>query len=417
MHPRPSQVKLSMMLLFASIAWALMVAGLLARAITQYRHYEIIGPAAEPIEKDAPSVAVIVPARNEEQNINRCIDAIRRQDYPSARLSAIVVDDGSQDQTAALVAQLASEDSRVRLIEAGPLPSGWLGKPHACWRGASVADADWLCFVDADTTAEPPLMRTAIKAARARRLDLLSLQPFQELVTVWERLILPAGFFLIAFSQDLRQTSDLHNPKAAVNGQFLLVRRNAYESAGGHAAVRDAVAEDSALAAAFKTMGLRIGVLGTERLLRTRMYTGLRPLWEGTARQAAGLLGGPVALLTAAFAALALTAASLVLPAWGVMAVHAGGGLWLAVSLALTLAGSGALFGTHIGAARYFRIPLWYGLLFPVGYTLGAGVCAYAAWQSSRRRVRWKGRVYQPPRAPRSSQPKVATAPDLPNHV
>lgn len=417
MHPRPWQVKLSTMLLFASSTWALLVAGLLARAITQYRHYEIIGPLTGPIDGDTPSVAVIVPARDEERNISRCVDAIRRQDYPTGRLSAIVIDDGSRDQTASLVAQMATEDARVRLIEAGPLPPGWLGKPHACCRGASVAHADWLCFIDADTMAEPPLIRTAIQAAHARRLDLLSLQPFQELVTAWERLILPAGFFLIAFTQDLRQTNDPASSDAAVNGQFLLVRRDAYESAGGHAAVRDAVAEDSALAAAFKTMGLRIGVLGTERLLRTRMYTGPRPLWEGTARQAAGLLGGPLALLTAAFAALALAAASLALPACGLVAMHAGGGLWAAVSLALTLAGSGALFGTHIGAARYFRIPLWYGLLFPVGYTLGAGVCAYAAWQSSRRRVRWKGRVYQPARAPRTSQPTVATAPDLPNHV
>lgn len=406
-----------MPLLVLSIAWALLVAGLLARAITQYRYYEIIGPAREPMEGDAPSVAVIVPARNEEQNISRCLEAIRRQDYPPARVSAVVVDDGSQDRTALLVAQIAAEDLRVRLIEAGPLPSGWLGKPHACSRGASVTDAPWLCFLDADTIAEPALIRTAIHAACARRLDLLSLQPFQELVTLRERLILPAGFFLIAFTQDLRQTNDPASPKAAVNGQFLLVRREAYESVGGHAGVRDAVAEDSALAAAFKARGLPIGVLGTERLLHTRMYTGLRPLLEGTARQAAGLLGGPIALLTAAFAALALGGASLALPALGLAAVAAGGDARAAVSLALALAGSGALLGTHIGAARYFRIPFWNGLLFPLGYGLGAGVCVYAAWQSSRHRVRWKGRVYQPAREPRASGPTVAAAPDLPNHA
>ena len=417
MHPRPWQVKLATMLLFASITWALLVAGLLTRAITQYRHYEIIGPASERMQDHLPSVAVIVPARNEESNISRCVDAIQRQDYPTGRLIAIVVDDGSRDQTASLVAQMASGDARVRLVDAGSLPPGWLGKPYACWRGASVADADWLCFIDADTTAEPPLIRTAIHAARARRLDLLSLQPFQELVTAWERLILPAGFFLIAFTQDLRETNDPHSPKAAANGQFLLMRREAYASAGGHAGVRDAFAEDSALAAAFKARGLRIGVLGTDRLLHTRMYTALRPLWEGTARQAATLLRGPVALLTAALAALTLAGASLALPAWALVAVHAGGGGWAAGSLALALAGSGALLGTHIGAARYFKIPLWYGLLFPVGYTLGAGVSAYAAWQSSHRRVRWKGRIYQPAREPRANRTTVAAAPDLSNHV
>ena len=405
------------MLLSLSIVWMLLVAGLLVRAIAQYRHFEVIGPDSEEMNCDASSVAIVVPARDEEQNIGRCLDGVRWQEYPSQRLTAIVVDDGSEDQTASLVTRIAAEDERVRLIEAGPLPAGWLGKPHACWRGASTANCDWLCFLDADTTAEPPLIRTALHAARARGLDLLSLQPFQELITAWERLILPAGFFLIAFTQDLRQTNDPENPKAAVNGQFLLVRRAAYDAVGGHAAVRDAVAEDSALAGAFKSAGFRVGVLGTTGLLRTRMYASLRPLWEGTARQAAGLLGGPAALAGAATAALVLAWVTLALPVSAVVAVLAGGGAPAVVSLALALAGSAALFGTHIGAARYFRIPFWYGLLFPVGYTLGAGVCAYAVWQRSRGRVRWKGRVYGAQQELNRGRAQVPTAQNLPNHV
>ena len=405
------------MLLFVSIVWVLLVTGLLVRAIGQYRHYEVVGPASEAMNCDAPSVAIIVPARNEEQNIGRCLDGVRRQEYPSQRLIAIFVDDGSEDQTASVVTRIAAEDGRVRLIDAGPLPAGWMGKPHACWRGASAANSDWLCFLDADTTAEPPLIRTAIHVAQARGLDLLSLQPFQELITAWERLILPTGFFLIAFTQDLRQTNNPANPKAAVNGQFLLVRRASYEAVGGYAAARDAVAEDSALAGAFKSAGFRVGVLGTTGLLRTRMYTSLRPLWEGTARQAAGLLGGPAALAGAAIAALTLAWVTLALPAWGFVAVLAGGGASAVVSLALASVGSAALFGTHIGAARYFRIPFWYGLLFPLGYTLGAGVCAYALWQRSRGRVRWKGRVYGSRRELGRDGAQIPAAQNLPNHV
>ena len=407
-----------MPLLVLSIAWALVVAGLLARAITQYRYYPIIGPSSLRPGTDAPSVTVIVPARNEEQNIRRCLDGLRSQDYPADRLRVIVVDDNSDDQTAGIVESVVLLDNRVQLVKAGPLPLGWVGKPHACWQAASAADAEWLCFIDADTTAHPPLIRTALLEARERGLELLSLQPFQELVTPWERLILPSAFFLIAFTQDLRRTSDPSCPQAAVNGQFLLVRRSAYMSVGGHAAVRDAVAEDSALAAALKAGGHRIGVVGTEALLHTRMYTSLGPLWDGTARQAATLLGGTAGLAAAGAGALALAATSLVLPGWAAATLYSSGaGRATIAALTFALAGSLAMFGTHIGAARYFRIPFWYGLLFPLGYLLGAGVCGYGVWQQCRGQVRWKGRRYTSPGEVTAAAVAVRVVKDLPTQV
>ena len=382
-----------MVLLFLSIVWVLTVAGLLARAVTQYRHYQVIRPSARSVEGAAPAVKVIVPARDEAANIGRCVGAILAQDYPRDALQVIVVDDDSRDRTAAIVRALAQQDDRLQLIQSGSLPPGWAGKPYACWQGAQYADGQWLCFIDADTTAHPPLIRTAVQTALARQADLLSLQPFQELKTPWERLILPAGFFLLAFTQDVRRTGDPASPGAAVNGQFLLIRGAAYQSVGGHAAVKSALAEDSALAAVLKSAGYRIAVLGTQGLLHTRMYTSLRPLWEGTARQAAQLVGG-TALPGVFAAALVLAWAPLAMPAWAAASLIGGGGALSAAALLLTAAGSLALFGTHLGAARYFRIPFWYGLLFPIGYTLGGIVVLYALLQQLRGQVRWKGRVY-----------------------
>ena len=381
-----------MIFLVLSVIWALLVAGLLARAINQYRHYEIIRASDRGAPTDA--VTVIVPARNEARNITKCLEGVVTQDYPRLQLRVIVVDDGSDDGTGELVLDAARADERIQLVRGRELPDGWLGKPHACWQGAKHADGQWLCFLDADTKAEAPLIRTAVNVAHSRKLDLLSLQPFQELISPWERLILPAGFFFIAFTQDLRRTNDPALPDASVNGQFLLIRRGAYEQVGGHAAVRDAVGEDSALAGLLKGSGHRIAVLGTEGLLRTRMYTSVRPLWEGTARQAALLLPSGLALLIVALAALVLAWAPLALLVWGGVEL-AGGTAAEVAGFALALLGSLALLGTHIGASRYFRIPFWYGLLFPLAYTLGAAIALYAVVQLGRRQVRWKGRVYR----------------------
>jgi len=371
----------------------LTVAGLLVRAITQYRHYEVMGPA-EPDGNPTPPVTVIVPARNEAANIGRCVTALLNQEDLSD-LRVIVIDDCSEDQTPEIVRELANSDARVQTLSAPALPPGWRGKPHACDIASRHAvGGDWLCFIDADTTAEPPLLRTALRVARERNLDLLSLQPFQELISPWERLILPTGFFLIAFTQDLRKTNDPALPEAAVNGQFMLARRHAYDAVGGHEGVRDQLAEDSALASNFKSAGFRVAVIGTRGLLHTRMYSDLRSLWEGTARQAATLLTSSVALLLAALLALVLAWAAIAMPAWAMTAVMRAGGSETIIALVASLAGSLALFGTHIGAVRYFRIPFWYGLLFPIGYTLGAAILVWSVWQKARGRVAWKGRIY-----------------------
>lgn len=376
------------MLLILSIAWAFLVGGLVARAVIQYRHYTIVRPQELARRESAPPVSVIVPARNEEKNIGGCIEAILKQDYPPEKLKLIVIDDNSEDRTAAIVRETAGSDSRVQLLSGEPLPPGWLGKPWACSRGAAKAEGEWLCFIDADTVAFPPLIGSAVSLVSSRGLDLLSLQPFQQIVSFGERLLLPTGFFLIAFTQDIRRTNDPAFPDAAVNGQFLFIRRSAYEAVGGHGAVAGAIAEDSALARRMKAAGQRIFVCGTEGLLHTRMYSNFRALWEGTARQAAQLLTRAI-LPWIALAALILAWASMLLP----LADLLSGPRWIAFGFAL--AGTLTLLGVHIGAARYFRIPFWYGLLYPAGYSLGAAVLIFAAWQSAKRQTRWKGRVYE----------------------
>ena len=147
------------------------------------------------------------------------------------------------------------------------------------------------------------------------------------------------------------------------------------------------------LARRMKAAGHRLEVDGTEGLLHTRMYAHFRTLWEGTARQATSLLGR--ATPVAALGAILLALSPIVLPILAILASVQSRDAIDYIALGCSLAGSLALAGTHIGAARYFRIPFWYGLLFPIGYLLGAGVMLFAFWQRSHGQTRWKGRVYQ----------------------
>ncbi len=389
--------------LLLSIAWAGTVAFLLARAIRQYSFYQIIRPDPRPIA-NGPRIDIIIPARNEELNISACLHSLLFQDYPRDQISIFVVNDASTDRTAQRVQEVAASDPRIHLIEAESLPDGWTGKSHACWQGAAAAkemshdvDSPWLCFLDADTVSEPALLRTAMHAAEDRGLDFLSLEPCQKLVSFWERLLLPAGFFLVAFTLDVRQAGDPNSPEVHANGQFILMRREAYEAIGTHAAVRGAVAEDSELARLVKQHRRRIAVLGTQDLISTRMYRDFPSLWQGLSRQAGTMLRGRAVWILIATMALMLGWTAILLPALTLtQLLHRGATSITVASLALSWAASLALLGTHIGAARYFKIPFWYGLIFPLSYTLGAGVALNAAMGQLRGKVAWKGRSYSP---------------------
>ena len=244
-------------------------------------------------------------------------------------------------------------------------PSSWAGKPHACWRGALAAGAQWLCFIDADTSAEPPLLRHALAVAQEQGLEMLSLEPFLELGSFWERLIIPAGLFAVACALDIRRTSDPAAPAAPVNGQFLLIRRDAYFAVGGHEIVRAQIAEDSALALRVKQAGYRLGLYGADRLISVRMYNGLGALWEGLTKNVTEIFGGPMRTLGVAASGVLLGWATLILPSWVAIAAPRAATQQGLIAVALAMAGSLTIIGTYIAGARHFRIPWWYGLLFP----------------------------------------------------
>lgn len=381
-------------MLLVSIVFALLVGGLIGRAFRQ-RHALVPLKIAAPAQPDAAvRVAVIIPARDESANIGPCIASLTAQDHP--RLAIVVVDDESRDDTAAIVRRHSARDRRVVLVASPPLPPGWTGKVNACVAGArAVADAaDWLCFLDADMRAAPQLIASAVATATRDRIDLLTLAPRQKLESFAERLILPCGLYLLSFSQDLAKVQRADSDDAAATGQFMLIRREAYEDVGGHASVSRSIVEDVALARLMKRRGHRVLMQDGSALLSTRMYTGWSTLWPGIAKNLVDMLGGPLPTLVTVIVGVTLAWAAVLLPLFDLTHCLAGTrGACLA--LVPALGASAAAFGLHIAGAAYFGIPVLYGLMFPLGYTAGALIALDSLrWRLSGR-VRWKGRVYR----------------------
>jgi chlorobactene glucosyltransferase len=236
---------------------------LIVRAIRQARALRRLDARSEvSLPRAPPEVAVIIPARNEQAKIAGCLDRVLRQDYPSDRLQVRLIDDESEDATGAIARAMAERDRRVAVVRPPPLPSGWTGKGHACWVGARGirGHPDWLCFLDADVNVREDLLRRAVAAAEAERLDLLSLAPTQILRSFAERLVMPCGFYLLSFVQDLRNTDQPGVDEVAATGMFMLVRRTAYEAVEGHYAVASAISEDTELARMVKRAGGRVAM-------------------------------------------------------------------------------------------------------------------------------------------------------------
>ncbi len=244
-------------------------------------------------------VAVLLPVRDEEENLGPCLDGLLAQEPPAgfAPPDVVVVDDSSTDATRALAAARAAAEPRLAVLDAGPLPPGWGGKVHALHRGhehlRAVAGGppDWVLSTDADTRHHPLLLARALAAAEAHGLDAVSVAGHQEVRGIAENLLTPPVFaFLDALLGDWAPPARGAGPPVA-NGQYLLLREAALARAGGFAAVRGAAIDDVGLVEALRQSGGRTGFFRAPELLRVRMYRGGAKVYQGWRRNLGGLFG------------------------------------------------------------------------------------------------------------------------------
>ena len=342
----------------------------------------------------APLVSVVIPARNEAHNIERCVRSVCASRY--RRLEIIVVDDHSTDDTGAIVRAIAAQDSRVRVIVPPPLPDDWFGKQWACHTGASNAHGDVLAFFDADTYQTPDLLPRAANALHDRDADLLTVLGDQEMVTFWERLVQPQVLAILLMRYGGTEVIN-ESPRVVdkiANGQCMIFRRAAYEAMGGHVEVKHKVAEDLALAQRFFVAGRRVVAIGGQSQLSVRMYTSLRTLIAGWGKN---LYAGGVDAMP--FGVAGRIAFPLLLLAPALMGVVPP--LLLALSLAGVFGSAVLAWASIVCAATLLwwivmnvvmKVPVWYAFLYP----LGAAILLYITLGAiaRRNRVRWKEREY-----------------------
>jgi len=383
-----------------SLLQALSAASLLAWLYLTFLHGRFwraearLEPGASPAPADGgawPAVVAVVPARNEEDAAPRSVRSLLAQDYPGP-FEILLVDDQSEDATAARIRELAASDPRLTLVRTPPRPAGWVGKMWAVHTGVAEAarrrpDAEFLLLTDADVEHTPGNLRRLVARARGERLDLVSLMVRLHCERGWERLLIPAFVYFFQKLYPFPRINDPRSRTAGAAGGCMLVRREALARAGGIEAIRGEIIDDCALGKALKTNGrVWVGLGPSEYSFRP--YAGLADVWSMVARSAYTQLGHSPLLL--AGTGLGLTLVYLVPPLLALgWPLHGD-----ATAAALALAAWGLMAWTFQPTLRDYGRSRWLGLALPV-----AGALYLAMTFDSARRHRqgrgaeWKGRA------------------------
>jgi hypothetical protein len=365
----------------AALVLALLFAGMVTANLLLFR------PPPPPSGR-RPKVSLLIPARDEEDDIGAALDAALAS--RGVDLEVVALDDHSADRTAAIVAERAARDPRLRLESAPALPAGWNGKQHACWTLSRHARYPLLAFIDADVRLAPDGLARLAAGLERGRLDLHSAFPRQETGALGEALLVPQiHVLLLGYLPFWIAWAFPRAPGFATGcGQLMLARADAYARAGGHAAIRASRHDGLKLPRAFRRAGLRTGVCDGTALARCRMYRGLAEAWAGFAKNATEGMATPTAL-----------------PVWTVLL---GGGhllpfaLWPLAALtgaeaaaAKAALACGAIYAARVALAWRFRQNPLGVALHPVGVALVLRL-QWAALRAARRGETplWRGRAY-----------------------
>lgn len=330
----------------------------------------------------APAVTVIIPARNEEACLADCLASIISQS--GVDFEVFLVDDHSIDHTR----EIATSFLQVQVIDAGPLPDGWTGKNNALVTGARQARGEWLLFTDADTVHLPGSLCRSVAEANDHGVDMLSYSPEQIAVTFWEMVALPVVFAELARVYPPKKVSDPDSPIAAANGQYILIKRDVYDAAGGHAAIAKEILEDVALARLMKTTGRKIRFRYADDAVRTRMYRNFRQLRDGWTKNLALLFPRPGFLAAKTIALWAIPWTAAFLPSLLSMSQW-----WWSPILIGFICLTGRLRQAHFTLHMTFL-----GALFGMPMFAYLLLCSRIAHSAGN--ISWKGRTYSGKTAP-----------------
>ena len=335
----------------------------------------------------APVVSVCIPARDEERNVEAIVRGALASEETSVEV--LVYDDQSTDATPRILAALRAEDPRVRAVATEPLPEGWNGKQWGCERMGRAARGAWLLFTDADVRLAPDCLARAL--AEAARLDaaLLSTIPREETGSPLERLVVPLIHWMLFSWLPMPRMRTTDDPATSAGcGQFLLVRRDAWEAAGGHAAFRASMHDGIRLPRNVRRAGFRTDLYDGSESVSCRMYRDAGETWRGFTKNAYEGLGSPVVLLVFTL----LEGAGILLP-WIWLPVAIAGGASAPGPTVLAAFAVAAQVAQRVLLARRFRQPWECVALHPVTIALLLAIQWRSWWLHLTKRRAWRGRT------------------------
>jgi chlorobactene glucosyltransferase len=368
-------------------------------------HLDVVVERTPP-PPNPPLISICIPARNEERNIRKCVDAVLNQDYPN--IEVIVLDDRSMDATREILDTLESDSllsglrkraSAFQIISGSDLPSGWAGKPHALYQASASARGEWLCFIDADTFLTQETISSCYNKALETQADMFTIMTLQILGSFWEKTVMPLVMTALSVGFSPRKVNDPTTKDAIANGQFILIKRSVYDAIGGHERVKDQIVEDKAISEQVKWNGYRLIVADGMKVAKTRMYTSLPEMWEGWTKNIyLGLRDQAGLLWLGVFGAFLAFMASIFLPIWPLLGIfwYKNNGGWMAMTVVIeSLSLWAYLIYMRARVADNMGISRWYALTTPLGAGVFGAMMFTSAWKViSRTGVTWKGRVY-----------------------
>jgi glycosyltransferase involved in cell wall biosynthesis len=350
---------------------------------------QIQGGPADGNRQPVQRLSVLIPARDEAENIAECLAAVLDCRTAGEEVEIIILDDQSRDGTGSIAAAIGGE--RTLVLQGRELPEGWLGKCHACAQLAEAAAGDWLLFLDADIRLKPGALKAALASAQAQGKGLITGFPRQLTGSWLERLVVPLMSFTIISHLPVPLVRNSGDPRfVAAHGGFMLIHRESYARCGGHAGIRDQLVDDMALARAVKLAGEPVTLADITGHADMRMYHNAREVWNGYRKNIyAGLGRRPWLLL----AVLLFYTAVYVLPVVSaVVSAITGEMTALLWSVAAICTG----FAVKRTADAAGRQPVWFCLLLPAGIVCLIAISA-ASWRGSKSHegYEWKGRHYR----------------------
>jgi len=236
----------------------------------------------EKIKHNNPKVSIILPARNEEEFLPKCLDSLIDQDYSNYEI--ITIDDSSEDSTPKIISKYANQNSKIISVLARPKPNGWIGKNWACMEGYKKATGELLLFTDADTKHAKNVISLAVSHLLTFNLDALTAMPKLVPIDFWTKITLPMISTFLHTRFSAVRVNDPSKKTGYFFGSFFIIKQKTYEEVGTHEGVKQEIIEDGALGKKVKDSGYKMKMVRGDHLIDAVWARDKSTLWNGLKR-------------------------------------------------------------------------------------------------------------------------------------